>query len=71
MQHKIIISQDEDGFFVAECSSLPGCISQGASKEEALVNIKDAIEGYIKSLKKHEEPIPKKLETFKNRYSQF
>lgn len=44
--------------FVAECPSLPGCISQGKSRKEALKNIKDVIVGYIESLKKHGEGIP-------------
>lgn len=43
---KFIISlfRDEDGIWVAECSSVPGCVSQGKTKEEAIVNIKEAIE---------------------------
>jgi antitoxin HicB len=58
MKYRIIIEQDEDGLFVAECPSLPGCISQGKTREEAVKNIKDAIKGYIESLKKHNEPVP-------------
>src|SRR5665213_3869994 len=58
MLYRIVIEQDEDGMFVAECPSLPGCISQGHTREEAVANIKDAIGGYIASLKKHGEPIP-------------
>jgi predicted RNase H-like HicB family nuclease len=58
MKYRIIIEQDEDGVFVAECPSLPGCISQGKTRKEALDNIQDAIRGYIESLKKHSEPIP-------------
>ncbi|PIV66358.1 MAG: hypothetical protein COS10_06775, partial [Nitrospirae bacterium CG01_land_8_20_14_3_00_44_22] len=54
--------QDEDSFFVAECPSLPGCISQGKTREEAIANVQDAIKGYIKSLKKHDEPIPPPIE---------
>ena len=48
---QVIIYPGEDGYWVAECPSLPGCISQGRSKEEAIVNIKEAIEGYINALK--------------------
>lgn len=58
MKFRVIINQDEDGVFVAECPSLPGCISQGNTRKEALENIYDAIKGYLESLKKHNEPIP-------------
>lgn len=44
--------------FVADCLSLPGCMSQGKTKEEALKNIKEAIRGYIKVLKKHYQTTP-------------
>jgi len=62
MQYRILIEQDENGIFVAECTSLPGCISQGKTRNEALENIKDAIKGYLESLKKHNEPIPPSIE---------
>ena len=52
------IEPDEDGVFVAECAALPGCVSQGKTREEAMANIRDAIGGYLASLKKHGEPIP-------------
>ena len=58
MKFRILIEPDEDGVFVAECPSLPGCVSQGNTREEAVVNIKDAIAGYLASLKKHNEPVP-------------
>ena len=58
MKFRVMIEPDEDGVFVAECPTLPGCISQGPTREEALVNIKDAIAGYLASLKKHNEPVP-------------
>jgi len=58
MKYRIFIEQDEDGIFVAECPSLPGCISQGKTRKDAIENIKDAISGYLDSLKKHNEPIP-------------
>lgn len=44
--------------FVAECPTLPGCISQGQTRSEALANIKDAIAGYLFSLEKHGEAVP-------------
>jgi predicted RNase H-like HicB family nuclease len=58
MKFRVIIEQDEDSVFVADCPALPGCISQGATREEAQANIKEAISGYWESLKKHGEPIP-------------
>lgn len=62
MKYRIVIEQDEDGIFVAECPSLPGCISQGKTREEVLENIQDAIKGYLESLKKHDDPIPPSIE---------
>ena len=57
-RYRVLIEQDEDGAFVAECPSLPGCVSQGRTRNEAVANIKDAITGYLESLRKHNEPIP-------------
>lgn len=62
MKFRVTIEQDETGMFVAECPSLPGCISQGHTREEAIYNIKDAMDGYMESLKKHNEPIPPSIE---------
>jgi len=58
MKYRVILEQDEDGVFVAEVPALPGCISQGATRAEALTNAQEAIEAYLESLKAHEEPIP-------------
>ena len=62
MKYRVLISQDEDGMYVATCPALPGCVSQGKTRKEALSNIKDAIDGYLASLKKHNEPIPPSIE---------
>ena len=62
MKYRIVIEKDEDGMFVAECPTLPGCISQGKTRHEAIDNIKDAISCYLDSLKKHDEPIPPSIE---------
>jgi predicted RNase H-like HicB family nuclease len=59
MKFLITLEEDEDGFIVAECPSLPGCVTQGKTREEALANIEEAIRGYIASLRKHGEPVPK------------
>ena len=53
-----LIYRGEDGYWVAECPSLPGCISQGKTKQEAITNIREAIEGYILSLEEDGLPIP-------------
>ncbi|HHT9147198.1 MAG: type II toxin-antitoxin system HicB family antitoxin [Candidatus Brocadiaceae bacterium] len=58
MKYRVIIEQDEGGVFVAEVPSLPGCISQGTTRAEALKNIQEAIEAYLESLKAHDEPVP-------------
>lgn len=55
---QVIIYPGEDGYWVTECPSLPGCISQGVTKEEAITNIKEAIEGYIEALEEDGLPIP-------------
>jgi predicted RNase H-like HicB family nuclease len=43
---------------VATCPALPGCVSQGQSRAEATENVREAIEGYLRSLRKHGEPAP-------------
>ena len=55
---EVILYFGGDGFWVVECSSLPGCTSQGETKEEALKNIKEAINCYIHSLEEDNLPIP-------------
>ncbi|MDA1107326.1 MAG: type II toxin-antitoxin system HicB family antitoxin [Proteobacteria bacterium] len=47
---QVVIAPGEDGYWVAECPSLPGCISQGRTREDAIAHIKEAIEGYIATL---------------------
>lgn len=58
MQYRVLIETDEDGVFTAEVPSLPGCISQGKTRVEAIANIKEAIAAYLESLQKHGEPVP-------------
>lgn len=50
---KVLLSPGEDGFIIAEALELPGCISQGKTPSEAIENIKDAIQGYIETVKEH------------------
>ncbi len=47
---QVILYKDEDGYWIVECPSLNGCVSQGKTKQEALTNIKEAIAGYIAAL---------------------
>jgi predicted RNase H-like HicB family nuclease len=47
MTFTISIDRDEDGAWVAECPSIPGCVSQGTTKDDAIANIRDAIRGCL------------------------
>ena len=57
MMRQVILYRGEDGYWVAECPSLPGCISQGSDKEEALNNIKEAIAGFVLALEEDGLPV--------------
>ncbi len=58
MEFLVVLEEDEDGFIVAECPSLPGCLSQGRTREEALANIKEAIELCLEVMQEGGEDIP-------------
>ena len=58
MRYRVVMEQDEDGMYVAEVPALPGCISQGRSRSEAVENIREAIAAYLESLRAHDEPVP-------------
>ena len=55
---QVIIYPGEDGYWVVECPSLPGCISQGKTKTEAIANIREAIDGYVKALQEDSLLVP-------------
>jgi predicted RNase H-like HicB family nuclease len=57
MKHRVLIEQDEDGVFVPEVPVLPGCISQGQTRADALKTFEEAIDAYLESLNAHNEPI--------------
>lgn len=57
-KYRVVIESDEDGIYVAEVPALPGCISQGQTRAEAVENIKEAIAAYLESLDAHGEPVP-------------
>jgi predicted RNase H-like HicB family nuclease len=60
---QVLIHPGEDGYWVAECPSLPGCVSQGTTREEAIRNLREAIDGYILALQDDGLPVPEdKLE---------
>lgn len=58
MRRKVILYPGEDGYIVAEVPSLPGCISQGKTREEALANIQEAIVLHVEVLQDRGEPVP-------------
>lgn len=58
MRYRVLIQQDEDGNIMAEVPSLPGCISQGKTGEEAVMNVREAMAAYLESLEEHGNPIP-------------
>ena len=58
MKFRVLIEQDEDGVFVAEVPSLPGCVSQGTTRREAVQNVEEAIAAYLENLNERGEPVP-------------
>ena len=58
MKYRILLETDEDGWVVATCPSLPGCIAQGRTRTESLANMNDAVVGYLEVLRKHGDPVP-------------
>ena len=55
---QVVIYPGEDGYWIAECPSLPGCISQASTKQQLIINIKEAIDGYVHALEEDGLPIP-------------
>jgi predicted RNase H-like HicB family nuclease len=47
MKLHVVIEQDEAGYYAAEVPALPGCLSQGKTREEAIANVKEAVEGWL------------------------
>ena len=58
MTRRVILYPGEDGYVVAEVPSLPGCISQGKTRDEALANIQEAIALHLEVLQERGEPVP-------------
>lgn len=55
---QVVVYRGEDEYWVAECPSLPGCVSQGKSRERAISNIREAIAGYVAALEEDDLPVP-------------
>ena len=62
VEFQVIVEQDEDGYFVAECPALKACYTQGKTYEEAIENIKDVIALCLEVYKKNKKRIPKQPE---------
>ena len=61
MKLHIVIEKDEAGYYVAEVPALPGCLSQGNTYDEAITNIKEAIEGWLEVMESKQTFDPAKL----------
>jgi predicted RNase H-like HicB family nuclease len=61
MKVNVVIEKDEAGYYVAEVPALPGCLSQGKTYEEAITNIKEAIEGWLEVMESKQSPDPSRL----------
>lgn len=55
---QVVLYPGEDGYWVAECPSLPGCVSQGKTREDAISNIREAIKGYVRALEEDKLNVP-------------
>jgi predicted RNase H-like HicB family nuclease len=58
----VVTLEEEDGWVIAECPSLPGCVSQGRTREEAITNIRDAIQLSLETRTANGIPIPESIE---------
>jgi len=58
MKYTVALEQEADGGYVASVPALPGCVSQGDSRSEALANIREAIEVYLEDCRQAGEPVP-------------
>jgi predicted RNase H-like HicB family nuclease len=58
MKYTVVLQRENDGGYVATVPALPGCVSQGDTREEALKNVEEAMELYLEDVKAAGEPIP-------------
>jgi len=57
-RRQVVVYPGEDGYWIAECPSLPGCVTQGKTKREAVANIREAIAAYVAALEEDRFPVP-------------
>jgi len=58
LSYRVIVEKDEDGVLIAKVPDLPGCATEGKTREELMKNVKEAIQAYLEALKQHGEPVP-------------
>ena len=58
LRYRVIIEKDEDGVLVAKVPDLPGCATEGKTRQGLMKNVKEAIQAYLEALKEHGEPRP-------------
>ena len=58
LQYRVIIEKDEDGVLVAKVPDLPGCATEGRTRDEVMKNVKEAIQAYLEALKEHGDSVP-------------
>lgn len=61
-EYDVVLAPEDEGGFSVSVPALPGCISQGETREEALAMVREAIEVYIESLLAHDDPVPRPIE---------
>jgi predicted RNase H-like HicB family nuclease len=61
-EYEVVLTREEDGGYSVTVPALPGCVSQGKTRDEALTMIREAIELYLESLEAHGDPIPAPIE---------
>ncbi len=58
LKYRVIIEKDEDGVLIAKVPDLPGCATEGKTRQELMKNVKEAIQAYLEALKKQGDPVP-------------
>ena len=63
MRYTVVLEQEEDGGYVASVPALPGCVSQGDNRDQAMTNIREAIEAYVEDCRDAGDPVPTRPES--------